>query len=80
MQLRRERENAVLRYAVVEASTIEAKNAKEAYEKKNKDLLKEHETMSGKIKLLQGEKAKICGMLEAKVSWRDLNGKLDVWH
>lgn len=68
MQLRRERENAVLRYAVVEASTIEAKNAKEAYEKKNKDLLKEHETMSGKIKLLQGEKAKICGMLEAKVS------------
>lgn len=58
----------MLRYAVVEKQAIDAKNAKETFEKKNKELTKEHENMSGKIKTLTAEKTKICGMLDGKVS------------
>lgn len=46
---------------------IDSKNAKDASEKKSKDLQREIEILNGKIKGAATDKTRICGILDAKV-------------
>ncbi|CRK94735.1 CLUMA_CG008235, isoform A [Clunio marinus] len=66
IQLKRDRENAVIRYATVEKQILDSKNGKEFIEKKNKELQREIELLNGKIKGANGDKTRICGILDAK--------------
>ena len=66
-QLRKDRENVVIRYATVEKQVLDAKNLRDAIEKKNKELHREIELLTGKIKGAAGEKTRICGILDEKV-------------
>jgi uncharacterized membrane protein len=66
-QLRRERENAVIRYATSEKQILDSKNARESAEKKTKELQKEIELLNGKIKGASADKTRICGILDGKV-------------
>lgn len=63
----REKESAVMRYAMVEKKVIDANVAKDQAEKKYKETQKELEVASSKIKALNTEKTRICHMLDQKV-------------
>jgi hypothetical protein len=56
----------------VEKQVLDAKNVRDSMDKKNKELQKEIELLNGKIKGAAGEKTRICGILDAKVSSRKL--------
>ncbi|XP_055685120.1 coiled-coil domain-containing protein 186 [Lutzomyia longipalpis] len=62
----REKESAVIKYCTLEKKIIDATQLKDAAEKKSKEALKECELLSGKIKMLNGEKNRICSMLDQK--------------
>lgn len=66
-QLKRDRENAVCRYAVVERQILDSKNSRDAMEKKTKDLQREIELLNGKIKGAAADKTRICGILDKTV-------------
>lgn len=66
MQIKRERENAVLQYARVEKTLLDAKNLGQSHEKKIKDLQKEIELLNSKIKQQANDKTRICGILDEK--------------
>lgn len=68
LQLRRDRENAVIRYATVEKQILDAKTVRDSFEKKAKELQREIELLNGKIKGAAGDKSRICGILDEKVS------------
>lgn len=67
LQLKRDRENAVIRYATVERQILDSKNARDSMEKKTKELQREIELLSGKIKGAAADKTRICGILDGKV-------------
>lgn len=64
----KEKEATVIRYAVSEKHTIEQKQLKEQAEKKYKEAVRENEILQHKITSLNSEKARICQMLDNKVS------------
>lgn len=66
-QLRKDRENAVIRYATVEKQVLDAKNVRDSLDKKNKELQREIELLNGKIKGAAADKTRICGILDGKV-------------
>ncbi|KAL7026228.1 hypothetical protein ACKWTF_013810 [Chironomus riparius] len=66
VQLKKERENAVIRYVTVEKSLLDAKNLGQNFEKKVKDLQREIELLNGKIKQGASDKTRICGILDDK--------------
>lgn len=63
----REKENAVIKYCTLEKKVIDANQLKEGAEKKNREAQKECDLLNGKIKMLNGEKNRICTMLDQKV-------------
>lgn len=65
--MKKERENAVIRYATVEKNLLDVKNLGQTYEKKIKDLQREIELLNGKIKQGTNDKTRICGILDDKV-------------
>jgi chromosome segregation ATPase len=62
----REKENVVMRFAILEKNVLDVKLSKENSEKKIKDLNREIELLNGKIKGAATEKTRICNMLDAK--------------
>ncbi|XP_055712766.1 coiled-coil domain-containing protein 186 isoform X2 [Phlebotomus papatasi] len=62
----REKENAVIKYCTLEKKVIDANQLKEGAEKKSREAQKECELLNGKIKMLNGEKNRICTMLDQK--------------
>lgn len=62
----REKENAVIRYATVEKSALDAKNAKEVAEKKTRETLKEAENASTRMKIAVTEKTRVSGLFDTK--------------
>lgn len=68
--MRRDRENAVIRYATVEKQILDSKNARDSIEKKTKELQKEIDLLSGKIKGAAADKTRICAILDGKVWWK----------
>lgn len=65
----REKESAVMRYAIVEKNVLDMKNSKENCEKKIKELNKEIELMNGKLKGAATEKTRVLNMLDGKVGF-----------
>jgi peptidoglycan hydrolase CwlO-like protein len=53
----------------VEKQVLDAKNVRDTFDKKNKELQKEIELLSGKIKGAAADKTRICGILDGKVSY-----------
>lgn len=51
----------------MEKQVLDARNLRDAIEKKNKELQREIELLTGKIKGAAGEKTRICGILDEKV-------------
>lgn len=67
-KLSRERDSMTVKYACSESSILAAQNQRQAAEKKSRDLAKERDVLLDKVKALNAEKARVGGMLEAKVS------------
>ncbi|KAG8231829.1 hypothetical protein J437_LFUL008600 [Ladona fulva] len=62
----REKEAMVMRYATSERDVIEGKKEREAMDKKIREMTKEREILLNKVKAMNGEKARICLMLDGK--------------
>uniref|UniRef100_A0A336LWD7 CSON006198 protein n=1 Tax=Culicoides sonorensis TaxID=179676 RepID=A0A336LWD7_CULSO len=62
----KEKENAVIRYATVEKSVLDAKTAKEQAEKKMKDAAKEVEAANTRMKFAVSEKNRVTGLFDQK--------------
>ncbi|XP_076043386.1 coiled-coil domain-containing protein 186-like isoform X2 [Oratosquilla oratoria] len=63
----REKESMVIKFACSEKEVILAKRLKENIEKKIKDMEKDREAYLNKIKVLNGEKTRICLTMDSKV-------------
>lgn len=61
-----DRETMVMKYAVSEKQLIDTQKAKDIAERKFKDITKENELLQTKIKQSQGERTRICGILDTK--------------
>ncbi|XP_015602940.1 coiled-coil domain-containing protein 186 isoform X2 [Cephus cinctus] len=62
----KERESMVMKYAVSEKQLIDAQRARDYAERKLKEMLKEQELLQNKVKQIQGERTRICNILDAK--------------
>ena len=57
----------VVKYANSEKQVMVGQNQRDALEKKIKELLKERDSLNEKIKGLNGEKSRVCNMMNDKV-------------
>lgn len=64
----REKDAMVMRYAVSEKNILDQKQSRENSEKRCKELLRENEILQHKVTQMSNEKARICQMLDNKVS------------
>ncbi|XP_043489856.1 coiled-coil domain-containing protein 186 isoform X1 [Polistes fuscatus] len=62
----KEMESMVIKYAVSEKQFIDTQRAREYAERKLKDVTKEQELLQNKLRQLQGEKTRICNILDGK--------------
>lgn len=62
----KEKEAMVVRYAMGEKTVLEERNAKNQFEKKHKDALRENEILQHKLSSMASEKTRICQMLDNK--------------
>ncbi|KAL2716228.1 coiled-coil domain-containing protein 186-like isoform X1 [Vespula squamosa] len=62
----KEMESMVIKYAVSEKRLIDTQRAREYAERKLKDITKEHELLQNKLRQAQGEKTRICNILDGK--------------
>ncbi|XP_066582391.1 coiled-coil domain-containing protein 186-like isoform X2 [Prorops nasuta] len=62
----KERESMVMKYAVGEKQLIDAQRAKDFSERRVKELTKEQEQLQNKLKQIQGERTRICNILDTK--------------
>ncbi|XP_044018061.1 coiled-coil domain-containing protein 186 isoform X2 [Aphidius gifuensis] len=62
----KERESMVMKYAVGEKQLIDTQRLKDSAEKKVKELSRDNENFQLKLKQLQGERTRICGILDTK--------------
>ncbi|XP_020288076.1 coiled-coil domain-containing protein 186 isoform X2 [Pseudomyrmex gracilis] len=62
----KEKENMVMKYAIGEERLIEANRAKDCAERRIKELLKDQELLQNKLRQSQGERARICNILDGK--------------
>ncbi|XP_059617618.1 coiled-coil domain-containing protein 186 [Phlebotomus argentipes] len=62
----REKEGAVIKYCTLEKKILDANQLKEGAEKKSREAQKECDLLNGKVKMLNGEKNRICTMLDQK--------------
>ncbi|XP_015116914.1 coiled-coil domain-containing protein 186 isoform X2 [Diachasma alloeum] len=62
----RERESMVMKFAVGEKQLIDTQRARDAAEKRVKDLTRDNELLQNKLKQALGERTRICGILDTK--------------
>ncbi|XP_033215056.1 coiled-coil domain-containing protein 186 isoform X2 [Belonocnema kinseyi] len=62
----KERESMVMKYAVSEKQLIDAQRGKEVAERRLKEISKEHELLQSKLRQSQGERTRICNILDNK--------------
>ncbi|XP_046386886.1 coiled-coil domain-containing protein 186-like isoform X2 [Ischnura elegans] len=62
----REKEAMVIRYATSERDVIEGKKQRDNLDKKLREAVKEREILVSKVKAMNGEKARICLILDGK--------------
>lgn len=66
----KDKEAMVMRYAVSEKEVIYQKGERELLEKKLREVTREKDMLLGKLKGASAEKARICQMLDVKVTSR----------
>ncbi|KAG7200853.1 hypothetical protein KM043_003218 [Ampulex compressa] len=62
----KERENMVMKYAVGEKQLIDTQKARDNAECKIKEITREHELLQNKLRQSQGERTRICNILDGK--------------
>ncbi|KYN43963.1 hypothetical protein ALC56_01501 [Trachymyrmex septentrionalis] len=62
----KEKENMVMRYVTSEKQLIDTQRARDSTERKVKELLKDQELLQNKLRQTQGERARICSILDGK--------------
>nr|XP_003701393.2 PREDICTED: uncharacterized protein LOC100882727 [Megachile rotundata] len=62
----KERESMVMKYAVSEKQLIDTQRAREYAERKVKEMIKQQESLQCKLREMQGERARICNILDGK--------------
>lgn len=62
----KEKENAVIRYATVEKTAIDAKLSKQVAEKRMKEAAKEVEQANNRMKIAINEKNRVCSLFDSK--------------
>nr|XP_034178904.1 coiled-coil domain-containing protein 186 isoform X1 [Osmia lignaria] len=62
----KERESMVMKYAVSEKQLIDTQRAREYAERKVKEIIKQQESLQSKLREMQGERARICNILDGK--------------
>ncbi|XP_046816535.1 coiled-coil domain-containing protein 186 isoform X2 [Vespa crabro] len=62
----KEMESMVIKYAVSEKQLIDTQRAREYAERKLKDITKEQELLQNKLRQAQGERTRICNILDGK--------------
>ncbi|XP_018313701.1 coiled-coil domain-containing protein 186 isoform X2 [Mycetomoellerius zeteki] len=62
----KEKENMVMRYVTSEKQLIDTQRARDSTECKVKKLLKDQELLQNKLRQTQGERARICNILDGK--------------
>ncbi|XP_032667819.1 coiled-coil domain-containing protein 186 isoform X2 [Odontomachus brunneus] len=61
----KERENMVMKYVISEKQLIDSQRARDSAERKVKELLKDQEALQYKLRQTQGERTRICNILDA---------------
>ncbi|KAL6432709.1 hypothetical protein ACFW04_006252 [Cataglyphis niger] len=64
--INKEKENMVMRYATSEKQLIDSKRAVDCTEHKIKELLKDQELLQNKLRQTQGERTRICNIMDGK--------------
>jgi hypothetical protein len=64
----RDKEAMVMRYAVSEKEVIDQKRERESLEKKLREMAREKDLLLGRLKGISAEKARICEMVDIKVT------------
>ncbi|XP_076295638.1 coiled-coil domain-containing protein 186 isoform X2 [Lasioglossum baleicum] len=62
----KERESMVMKYAVSEKQLIDTQRAREHAERKAKDSARQQELLQNKLREMQGERTRICNILDGK--------------
>ncbi|KAG5325527.1 CC186 protein, partial [Pseudoatta argentina] len=62
----KEKENMVMRYVTSEKQLIDTQRARDSTERKVKELLKDQELLQNKLRQTQGERSRICNILDGK--------------
>ncbi|XP_018402469.1 PREDICTED: coiled-coil domain-containing protein 186 isoform X2 [Cyphomyrmex costatus] len=62
----KEKENMVMRYVTSEKQLIDTQRVKDSTERKVKEVLKDQELLQNKLRQTQGERARICNILDGK--------------
>ncbi|KAK2586227.1 hypothetical protein KPH14_001484 [Odynerus spinipes] len=62
----KEMESMVMKYAVSEEQLIDTQRARDYAERKLKDVIKEQELLQNKLRQIQGERTRICNILDGK--------------
>ncbi|XP_012054311.1 PREDICTED: coiled-coil domain-containing protein 186 [Atta cephalotes] len=64
--INKEKENMVMRYVTSEKQLIDSQRTRDSTERKIKELLKDQELLQNKLRQTQGERARICNILDGK--------------
>ncbi|XP_018375182.1 PREDICTED: coiled-coil domain-containing protein 186 isoform X3 [Trachymyrmex cornetzi] len=64
--INKEKENMVMRYVTSEKQLIDTQRARDSTERKVKELLKDQELLQNKLRQTQGERVRICNILDGK--------------
>ncbi|XP_071555228.1 coiled-coil domain-containing protein 186 isoform X2 [Temnothorax nylanderi] len=62
----KEKEDMVMRYVTSEKQLIDTQRVRDSTERKVKELLKDQELLQGKLRQAQGERTRICNILDGK--------------
>ncbi|RLU15187.1 hypothetical protein DMN91_012181 [Ooceraea biroi] len=62
----KEKDNMVMKYVISEKQLIDSQRAKECAERKVKEVLKDQESLQNKLRQTQGERTRICVILDGK--------------
>ncbi|KMQ86585.1 hypothetical protein RF55_14390 [Lasius niger] len=64
--INKEKENMVMKYVTSEKQSIDSQRATDCAERKVKELLKDQELLQNKLRQTQGERARICNIMDGK--------------
>ncbi|XP_072758858.1 coiled-coil domain-containing protein 186 isoform X3 [Anoplolepis gracilipes] len=66
MAVNKEKEDMVMKYVISEKHLIDSQRARDSTERKVKELLKDQELLQNKLRQTQGERTRICNIMDGK--------------